>query len=555
MLRKVNMIMKIEIVVLEEQAVQLKGRQFLEHSAIVKKIDLMKEKLCRDYPNKACLREIEIKNEIKTFSEQYYQLLKDKKYDEAKAIVKKILLIKEKLCRHNPNKVCLYEIEIRKLEEQANQLIKDKKHDEAKAIVKKISFMKEKLHCMDDPDQAGCLVERSELLSGSALSSSGFDDGVKYTSGIPTGHQNLEKAAMVMQEALEISERKLGKNHPHTAEILNKQVELYYKAGRYKEVEPLLKRSLEINEKILGENHPKLIFSLINLADFYGISNRYTEASTLHERILKILEKTYGEEHINTVQGLDNLAYFYIHAGRYGEAESLSRRSLNFFEKNSSTDHSLSINSLGKLAVIYQITGNYTESEQMYKRQLEILQKMNEKAPLPGLFEEDVLDCLHNLAGLYEKSSRYDEEERIYKKIIEIREQKSFGFAHEKTAESLNRLAMIYGRAGRHEESHKTFLRSELYNEALKNIVLEHSGYSEEQIISHMNLNTPNAFFSHTLMYMNTDSRAVTDTFNRWILWKGSLLERQYRYITAFAHSNNPHNKEPQFTTRNTKRD
>ena len=43
------------------------------------------------------------------------------------------------------------------------------------------------------------------------------------------------------------------------ANNLDKQANLYYKQGRYAEVEPLYKRSLAIKEKILGPEHPTVI--------------------------------------------------------------------------------------------------------------------------------------------------------------------------------------------------------------------------------------------------------------------------------------------------------
>ncbi len=526
---------EIEIKKLEEQAVRfMNNHKVDEYTAIVKKIGLMKEKFCIDYPNKACLNEVEISK----LWDQHFQFYKDKKYDEARAIVKKIGLMQEKQCMDNPNKACLYKIEIRKLEEQKDQFIKDKKIDEAKAIVKKIGLMKERMYCINDPDMTTCLIRRADLLSGEA-NRSGPEQGVTIHGRIPTSHYPVEAAEMVLKEALKISEKTHGKDHPDIVEILDKQIKLYVKTGRFAEVEPLLKRSLEIREKNSGKNHLELVSSLENLATFYKLFNRYTEGSALYERILKISEKAQNSDQIDVALFLNDLAYCYIHTGRYAEAESLLNRSLEIREKNLGKSHLKLISSLANLAFIYDSTGRFAEAEAMHKRLLEILQKKNKEAPYPGVYDKDVLDCLKGLARSYYKSCRYDEAELLLNKILTIYEQGSF--APIVAADNLRSLAILYATTGRHEESHQTFLRSELFMEQMKNIVLEHSEYSEGQTISFMNLNTPDTFFSHTIMYMNTGKTAITDTFNRWMQWKGSFLERQSRYETTFAHSNQPY--------------
>ena len=78
---------------------------------------------------------------------------------------------------------------------------------------------------------------------------------------------------------------------------LDKQANLYYKQGRYAEVEPLYKRSLAIKEKILGPEHPNVALSLYNLAYLYHNQGRYAEAERLYKRSLTINEKAFGTEH------------------------------------------------------------------------------------------------------------------------------------------------------------------------------------------------------------------------------------------------------------------
>jgi tetratricopeptide (TPR) repeat protein len=60
----------------------------------------------------------------------------------------------------------------------------------------------------------------------------------------------------ILQKLNDGSEQVLEATHPDTASSLNNLAKLYNEQGRYREAEPLLARSIEIAEKALGANHP-----------------------------------------------------------------------------------------------------------------------------------------------------------------------------------------------------------------------------------------------------------------------------------------------------------
>jgi len=55
--------------------------------------------------------------------------------------------------------------------------------------------------------------------------------------------------------ALAIREKRLGAEHPDTAQSLNNLAELYRSQGKYEQAEPLYQRALAIIEKVLGPEH------------------------------------------------------------------------------------------------------------------------------------------------------------------------------------------------------------------------------------------------------------------------------------------------------------
>ena len=66
----------------------------------------------------------------------------------------------------------------------------------------------------------------------------------------------------MFEEALSISRRVLGADHPETATSQNNLAVLYRAQGRYAEAAPLYKEAVEIMERLLGAEHPntKIIF-------------------------------------------------------------------------------------------------------------------------------------------------------------------------------------------------------------------------------------------------------------------------------------------------------
>jgi tetratricopeptide (TPR) repeat protein len=55
---------------------------------------------------------------------------------------------------------------------------------------------------------------------------------------------------------LNLDKRLLGEEHPYVAKSLNNLAKLYYSQGRYTEAEPLYVQALELSKRVLGANHP-----------------------------------------------------------------------------------------------------------------------------------------------------------------------------------------------------------------------------------------------------------------------------------------------------------
>jgi tetratricopeptide (TPR) repeat protein len=152
-----------------------------------------------------------------------------------------------------------------------------------------------------------------------------------------------------------------------------------YKHGAlaaYAQARPLKERALEIREKVLGLEHPHTAKSLNGLALLLWDQGDLAGARPLHERALAIREKVLGPEHPDTAMSLNNLALLLQDQGNLAGAMPLFKRALAIYEKVCGPVHSDTALSLNNLAHLLQAQGDLAGSRPLYARALVILEKL-----------------------------------------------------------------------------------------------------------------------------------------------------------------------------------
>ncbi|MCC5643160.1 tetratricopeptide repeat protein [Nostoc sp. CHAB 5824] len=270
---------------------------------------------------------------------------------------------------------------------------------------------------------------------------------------VSTGHYS--KAESLYQRALELSKRLLGDNHLDVATSLNNLAGLYEYTGRYSEAKPLLQQALELSKRLLGDNHPNVANSLNNLAVLYVSTGRYNEAESLFQQALELRKRLLGDKHPNVANSLNNLAELYRSTGRYSKAEPLFQQALELSKRLLGDNHPNVANSLNNLAELYRSTGRYSEAEPFLEQALELRKR------LLGDNHPDVATSLNNLALLYRSTGRYSKAEPLFQQALEL-SKRLLGDNHPHVANSMNNLAELYGSTGRYSEAEP------LYQQALE---------------------------------------------------------------------------------------
>jgi kinesin light chain len=95
----------------------------------------------------------------------------------------------------------------------------------------------------------------------------------------------FKDAANLLNEALSIREKTLGRDHAAVAATLNNLAVLHAKRNKFKEAEPLCQRALEIREKVLGNDHPDVAKQLNNLALLCQNQGKYSEVRLVQPQV------------------------------------------------------------------------------------------------------------------------------------------------------------------------------------------------------------------------------------------------------------------------------
>ena len=257
------------------------------------------------------------------------------------------------------------------------------------------------------------------------------------------------EAEPLSQQALIITEKALGAEHPYVATNLNNLARLYADQGRYAEAEPLYQRARAITKNPLEPEYSSLTTTtttLHNLALLFKSQGRYAEAEPLYQQVLETIEETLGIGHADLNTTRNNLANLYAEQNRYTEAESLYKQVLTTTKKTLGPEHPDSVITLHNLARLYYDQRRYTEAEPLYQQTLAIAEKTL-KTDHPHLAA-----MLNNLANLYHDQGHYAKAKPLYQRALVIRE-KTLRPDHPELATTLENYATLLHKIGQDTEA------------------------------------------------------------------------------------------------------
>ncbi len=239
-------------------------------------------------------------------------------------------------------------------------------------------------------------------------------------------------AVPTAEACLELTNAKLGPDHPDTYQAINNLGAIYTKTGRLDEAIPLLKQTLTRRMEKLGEDHPDTITSMEDLASCYTLADRSVEAIPILEEVLAARRDIVGIDHPDTKGTMDILAAAYLDAPK------------------SNLDSLVSINNL---AASYILSGQHLKALRMWEDTLDAFEhSLGENHPTTLMFS-------HNMVVALVQAGYAKEGVQLGERTLAGRVKK-LGADHPETMQSMNNLAQAYERAGQFEDAVKLFQRT-----------------------------------------------------------------------------------------------
>jgi len=322
-------------------------------------------------------------------------LLKQNRLEEAEALLRKVLQVKEEYVKewgYSPeNPEILFTVHY-----LAGLLEKRSKLDDAEAlyrravdgIEKELELARDNMGWVNDEKGKREMVQTSQ-------------EFVADLGNLLRKQNKLDEACKLIRSALEWREQALGPDHPETLSSVKSLGELVQRQGKLDDAEGLYRRALEGNEKALGPDHPDTLQSVHHLGDVLRRQGKLDEAAVLCRRALRGREEALGSDHPNTLKSASNLGLLFESLEKQSDAEVLHRRALDGMEKAFGLDHKETLKIMDNLGSLLAKQDRLEEAEILFRTALE------ERKKTLGSDHPDTMRSARDLEGIIERGGNH----------------------------------------------------------------------------------------------------------------------------------------------------
>lgn len=263
---------------------------------------------------------------------------------------------------------------------------------------------------------------------------------------------DLTQAEALGREALTLSERVHGPDHPETGDCLSNLAAVLRAAERLEEAGPYYERAYAVHDAANGLQHPDTLRTLNNLAVYYNTIGRRDEAGPLLETVFLATQALMGFEHPDTQRAADNLDRFNAQRNRTPSATVLTLQDYEALAARLGPDHPDTVRGLANLAAHTETLGDYREAERLYERAMEAHRRVY------GPDHPNTLIVDNNYGFLLQRMDRMADAEAVFSRVLATRER-VLGPDHDDTVLSLNNLAGLYLQTSRPSQAAAMFQR------------------------------------------------------------------------------------------------
>ena len=222
-------------------------------------------------------------------------------------------------------------------------------------------------------------------------------------------------AAELHGDALSVSARLYGTQHPVHLVLLDNYANCLSRMGRYHDAQSLCRQVHEGLSVLKGPGHPDTLIALNNLLGVSLQLRDTTAASGLIEQLFLSIDSIVGEQHPMSLTALDNVATLLSRTGDLDRADVLRRRALRASEDVLGPEHTVTVAIRKNLATLLARQGKEDEAETLTRDCLATMKRLS------GAQHPSTLMCLEDLAILLENRGNVAEADHYYKLALKGR--------------------------------------------------------------------------------------------------------------------------------------
>ncbi len=132
--------------------------------------------------------------------------------------------------------------------------------------------------------------------------------------------ERYDEARAILRELIDVTQELHGPNDRRTLSTRSYYASVFFREGRFAEVEPLYADLVADKRRLLGSDHPHYLLALNNLAITLINLGRPEEALPLLQETLATRREVLDDTHPDTLNAVIDLGRLYFELGRFAEA-------------------------------------------------------------------------------------------------------------------------------------------------------------------------------------------------------------------------------------------
>ncbi len=212
----------------------------------------------------------------------------------------------------------------------------------------------------------------------------------------------LDKAEPLLEEALDIGRRNTP-DHPRVAQTLNDLGVLLRMKGDVPRSVGMLEEALVLRQRTLGRNHADVAVTLSELGRSYEDMGQSSRAETLASEALELRKRIFGSEHRETATTMGDLGLLLWRRGELDRAEHLLRESYEISRRVLGDRHVNVGSAASNLALVRGDKGDYAAAETLLRQAVDI------RREALGSSNPALAVTLNNLSYPLRELKKYDE--------------------------------------------------------------------------------------------------------------------------------------------------